>query len=239
MKTKIGVLVIILAIGLGCAVNTNLGESGLSLRTKAVSEGIRLSFTNLPEDTARLWVSLFDATANDQILTYADIRGDALAELKKSGGLLCPFVQNGHEYDIFAYAWTKMENIDPEEHYRTNALAGGGIYMTNAPVLRFTGNNNGLALSEKPEFSKEVEYAQDNLYSWMMSVQVDDQHSYGCGDSSKELSADFSQMAGELSEKYGVSGDIPIFGSVNCNLRHGQYTWAVGIAKTEEVIVTF
>jgi hypothetical protein len=248
MYTKtaiIGLILIFGAIFPGCATavgrNATDTETGLVVTAIGTPEGIHLSFRNIPTDTFRLFVSLWDVTSKNQIQTsLVDFEGNELAELRKSGNLACPFVQNGHEYAINVYYFTGSEDDEMEEYsIVVNATAGGGIYLTNNPLLSFNSRNDSVTLSSKPAFSEERINSQDALFDYHVMVRLDDGGSWGYGGHSSELTYDFTEMTYELNEKYGISGFLPVTVSMYCNVDYGTIPWVVGVAKTEEVIVLF
>jgi hypothetical protein len=248
MQTKTVIIGLILTFGVifsGCVTASGTyitdTKSEMTVTAEGTPEGIHLSFKNIPEDTFRLFVSLWDITSRNQLQTsLVDFEGNELAELKKNGGLACPFVQVGHEYAIHIYYFTGREDGDMEEYSVTvNAIAGGGIYLTNNPLLYFNSRNDGVTLSSKPAFSKETINSKNALFDYHVMVKLDDGMSWGFGAHSSELTYNFTEMTYELYEQYGISGFLPVSVSMYCNLDYGRISWAVGVAKTEEVIVLF
>jgi hypothetical protein len=248
MSTKTVIIGLILTFGVvfsGCVTASGKDiadtESDILVTAKGTPEGIHLSFKNIPPDTFRLFVSLWDITSRNQIQTsLVDFEGTELAELKKNRDLACPFVQNGHEYAIHIYYFTGREDDDMEEYSVTvNATAGGGIYLTNNPLLYFNSRNDSVTLSSKPAFSEETINSQNTLFDYHVMVKLDDGMSWGYGGHSNELTYNFTEMTYELNEQHGISGFLPVSVSMYCNLDYGTISWVVGVAKTEEVIVLF
>ena len=163
-------------------------------------------------------------------------------ELRKTQNLLCPFVRNGHEYniDIFFYTETGASS-EPGKQYSVSAVSGGGIYLTNNPLLSFNDENNSLTLSEKPVFSENgVNSTEENsLLDYSCFAMKDDGSSYGGGGRSQELTYDISYIYNVTAPHFGLTGDLPIRGIVHSLLNYGQMEWLVGVAKTEDVIVSF
>jgi hypothetical protein len=220
---------------------TETESSDMVVTAEGTPEGIHLSFKNIPEDTFRLFVSLWDITSRNQIQTsLVDFEGNELAELRKNGELACPFVQDGHEYAIHVYYFTGTEEEITDEYSVTvNATAGGGIYLTNNPLLYFNTGRDSVTLSSKPAFSEETINSQDALFDYHVMVKLDGGMSWGYGGHSNELTYDFPQMTYELNEQHGISGFLPVSVSMYCNLDYGAIPWVVGVAKTEEVFVLF
>jgi hypothetical protein len=133
-----------------------------------------------------------------------------------------------------------MEDEDMDEYSVTvNATAGGGIYLTNNPLLYFNTGNDSVTLSSNPAFSEETINSQEALFDYHVMVKLDEGMSWGYGGHSSELTYNFTEMTYELNEQHGISGFFPITVSMYCNLDYGTIPWVVGVAKTEEVIVLF
>jgi hypothetical protein len=246
VKANICVIAGILVIGsvfFSCASNKGITETGMNVTASGSYEGIILHFDNIPEDIGFIWVSLrdfFSIDAIHPIETYVAIEGDELTELRKNQNLVCPFVKNGHDYVISVYFYKGNERSQAYKWYHTGAIAAGGIYLTNFPLLYFNDEKNSVTLSEKPTFSEEVVYSQNSLFDYSAFVIVDkDDAIYGGGSRSNELTHDISFLANETKEHFGFTGDLPIVGAVRCILNYGKLKWYVGIANTERTIVSF
>jgi hypothetical protein len=176
--------------------------------------------------------------------------GDDLAELRSTKTLLCPFVKNGHEYNITVLVTDNYQNT---ERYSTNAIAGGGIYLTNNPFLKFTNGNETLSLSEMPTFSDEVLFSEASLFDYSIYVRVDPEwimnrgdHIGGGGERTNELNSDFVQstisaIKDGVAEEYSftLTGELPIFGMAHCLLNYGNKEWIVAVAISNDVIAAF
>jgi len=259
VKAKIGIIAAILVIGLvffSYAANKDITETGMNVTATGTTEGISLHFSNIPENAVLLSVSLLDITENDQIGASFHIRDDEMAnsykltELKESGNLVLPFVKPEHEYMITVHLRIgSMDNYDSEEYSVNNVIAGGGIYMTNRPSLRFTNDNSSLTLSEMPEFSGEVSYSQGSyrqqgIFYYSISVYTDEKTGYSDGDWSNELTFDsVFQMIDNIKQDFGndveFAGDLPVHAHVYCALKYGNMERTILIAKTEDVIFSF
>ncbi|MDR2942581.1 MAG: hypothetical protein LBV17_08330 [Treponema sp.] len=245
MKAKICVIISILVIGsvfFSCSTKNGITESGINVKATGTSEGIILHFDNIPKDIGLIWVSLRDfygIDSNHPIETYAAIEGNELTELRKNQNLVCPFVKNGHDYVISVY-FKKDHESESYKWYHTGAIASGGIYLTNFPLLCFNDKKDSVTLSEKPIFSEEVIYSQDSFFDYTAFVVVDKNDAlYGGGGRSNELTHDIGFLTNETKEHFGITGDLPVFASVRCILNYGKQEWVVGIANTERSIMSF
>jgi len=256
MKAVIRVITVFLVTGsvfLGCATNKGITGIDTVVTAAGTSEGIVMEFGNIPENTEAVFLRLFDITADGlpagdpEAVKSTDIyiHEERLAELRKSGNLLCPFVRNGHEYRIDvtviidADIGNDFKNPDYKD-YSTNAVAGGGIFITNNPKLAFTDNGNTVTLSEIPAFSGKVTYSPNGLFQFSNFVIIDDKM-YGGGISHwNELTYPVREVLGTTREHFGFTGNYPVNASVRCLLVSGNYEWAVAVAKADEkAILTF
>jgi len=243
VKVKICVIVSILVIGsvfFGCASNRSVTGSGMSVTATGTSEGISLEFNNIPENINAIMVKIFDITSDGQPVsdpeaeknTLIYIHGERLAELKRSGNLLCPFARNGHEYTVTIWDYNSNSEI-----ILTNVVAGGGIYLTNNPTLNFTDNNRTVTLSEMPAFSEEVTLSPNGLLEFLNFVIIDD-NLYGGGKHGwDELIYPVREVLSGAQEHFGFTGNFPVNATVRCLLVYDNYEWAVAVAKAEETAI--
>ena len=237
---------------LGCAANKSatISEIGFSVTAKGTSEGISLYFDNIPEDTYSLLVSFLDITANEQAeeIFGANIYifEDKLSLLKQSGNLLCPFARKGREYTVTVVVLTNsdFENNFELRDYQSlsiNVVAGGGIYLTNNPLLNFTDENKTVTLSEMPEFSEEVLYSPNGLFQFTNFVLLSDGNSCGGGIAYwNELTYPAREVLCGTQEHFGFTGEFPVNAAVSCCLIYGNFEWNVIVARAkEEAIMSF
>jgi len=259
-RTLVGissVLVIALVIGF-MAVRLVSGNWQTNMNfwvnAETVPDGILLTFSNIPEDTVHINVSLRDVTRNDYRKAYfdsaIDLEGNDLVKLKEIKTLLCPFVKNGHEYTIVINYW--HDGWDTEEYkgdtqFIINSFAGGGISPMNNPLLCFNEENKILVLSEKPIFSEGVTYTQEyskntSLYFYFcvgvennILKKEDDRIYYGSIiNHSDELFCDVL----DIYNKYNGIEQFIISGIIGCKVIYNDLQWVVGIANTEEITVS-
>jgi hypothetical protein len=225
----------------------NHTETGFFVTAEGTSEGIELGFNNIPEDTYSLFVGINTNDEGNELLSTHiyiwdnELSKNELSILKQSGYLPCPFVKNGHEYTVTVtvYTWNDFENtfdiIRDFLTYSTNVVAGGGIYLTNNPSLKFTDENSTVTLSEMPVFSEEVIYSPDGLFQFNNFVIMDDGNSYGGGLAYwNELIYPVRQVLSGTQEHFGFTGDFPVNASVYGCLINGNHEWSVIVAKAEE-----
>jgi hypothetical protein len=254
MKSKIGVIagiLVIRSIFFSCATNT---EIGFNVTAKGTSKGIELYFENMPEDIDRVFVLMFDDTAKNVTKMFADIRGNELEEIKQSGIIICPFVETGHEYTIFVSFHTGEGYKQVAEHI-VNSTAEGGIHLTNSLSLNWNSENNNVTLSALPIFSEDVIYYHTpDFIEYMLMVrppleQTSDrlemyiwenwERSYTVSRISNELTFDLYPFKNQLKEDLDLTDDFSTSTFAYSNLTHGNINWWVGIAKSEDFIISF
>jgi hypothetical protein len=231
----------------GCEAGKNISD--FSVTAEGTSEGILLHFDNISQDAFWLCVAFYDVTTDeiDNQFSYSNIGFDKneLSELRKSNNLqnfLCPFVINGHEYEIY------IHYNDNEYPIIVNAVAGGGISLINEPRLYFNDENNGLILSVKPAFSDGVHYLQDHFsFSYdCLGLKLDWKNGYpfiGCVQSdTNDLVCDVSDIYNEDRINHYLelteNEKFFLFGVVYCYVEYNNFPWLVKAAKTEKVIVS-
>ena len=173
-KLHVFTLVASLAIfAFGCATDRNrpaiTGDAQLSALT--VPEGILLILDNIPPDTARLFINIqksqdtFDAALgrHDIVSSFADIRGDSLAQVRQTGRVLFPFVQEGRIHQVTII----LQNEDFQDigdWLHSDVVAGSGIRITNEVLLHMDDARSSVTLSSPPEFSQPVSFAPAPYY---------------------------------------------------------------------------
>ena len=247
LKTIFLILVFSLAV-FGCATGKNVNKtgSGMTVTAEGTSEGLRLDFHNIPDDTCSIFISFLDINTNEQNEEFATtqiyIWENTLANLKHSGYLICPFVKNGHEYSIMVLAYTMADfenNFDNPTPiiYSTSGIAGGGIFMTNNPSLNFTDMNSTVTLSEMPIFSEKVIYSTRGMFQFTNYVLIDG-GSYGGGMSYwNEFVYPVREMLRETQEHFGFTGNFPVNAMAHILLMNNEYEWSVLVAKANEVVI--
>jgi len=217
--------------------------SDLTVIAKGTSEGIYLYFGNIPQNAQYLSVSLYDITANDNLYTGTNFHGNDLEQIRITNILLCPFVKNGHEYEItvIAYIETK-ENIKPINSGTITAIANGGIHIINNPILNWNNSDNIATLSAKPVFSDDTVNSQNTelIYGLVFNnKETGGKVGGGVSKLTSELVFDNSENFNSIIEmigNIGLSGDIPIFADVTLSIEFEKIKWSLVFAKTKEII---
>ena len=246
IKRIAGILIIFGVILCACRANRDeVNISGLTVTSKDSSEGILLYIENIPEETMYLSVSLYDITTNDQLYTGASLKDNELEQIKKTGFLHCPFVKNGHEYEIIVSAnILTEENMKPVGSASVTAAARGGIHIINNPALVWNKNDNIAVLSAKPVFSDDAVNSQNaELNYGLVFIGEESTNSMSGGKVNggyvplaNELTVDNTQNFNALVEmigNLGLSGDIPIFADVQLTLDYEDTKWTLTFAKTD------
>jgi len=217
--------------------------SDLTVNAKGASEGIYLYLDNIPENIQYLSVSLYDITADDKLYTGTNFHDNDLEQIMKSNFLVCPFVKNGHEYEITVIAYIKTEeNVKPINSITTTAVANGGIHIINNPILNWNNSGNIVALSARPVFSDDTINLKNTelIYGLVFNnKETGGKVSGGVCDTTNELVFDNTQNFNSIVEmigNIGLNGDIPIFADAALSIEYENIKWIIVFAKTNEII---
>jgi len=234
------VLIFALVMGLTAKIlvsrnmETNM-EFGVT--AEPVPEGILLTFNNILEDTTDISLTFVDINAKDQPETVVVVNYEALNEMKKTGNLLCPFAEKGKEYLIRVY---RLIGVETDEKIVTGAVAGGGIYLTNTPLLHFTDDYKSLVLSEMPAFSDKVIFSTNEYLNYYTYARRDNGGFIAIGgDATNSLTSYQSvQLNDDVARIYShlLTSNMPMYGTAHCLLEYKNMEWIVQIAKSEDVI---
>jgi hypothetical protein len=227
-------------VTLSCDINKNATEKSFSVTARGTPDGILLHFYQIPENTTDISVAFVDINAKDKPETIVVLNYNALNEVKKTGNLLCPFAEIGREYFIRVY---RLTGTEASEKIVTGVIAGGGIYLTNAPSLHFINGNNTLALSEMPTFSEEVVFSQDDFFNYYTYARKDDGGVIGIdGEATNDLISSVSVRPNEDTAKmYSalLTGNVSMYGTAHCLLEYENMEWSIQVAQSENIIVSF
>jgi len=213
--------------------NANIG-----LKAEAVVEGIRLTFDNIPSETARIFLSISESgeienvtSPHELISKYSDIRDDSLEQVRQTGIVIFPFVKAGQKYSILAL----LQNADFEDIASVYAecIPYSGIYFGKGIELSLNENYSGVTLSSEPVFSAEVEYAPLK-YNYRASIDWDGAN-IGAGEKPvNALTWNFEPLISDALKESGhlASGNYPAYITAFCNIIYDNLTWEVEIAKT-------
>ncbi|WP_319477062.1 hypothetical protein [Marispirochaeta aestuarii] len=243
LSTTLLLVLVILFLHTGCVTNQSTVENRIEIAAETTPDGIRLAFNEIPSDTTRIFVyiSLLNDKPIDGSQMFADIRDSALEQVKKSRTITCPFVQEGSEYSIIAFISTSKDySVDSDITVNATGIAGGGIRPTNTLSLYLIDKNTGVELSDNPVFSEDVTYdGQKYMYKVTIDIAADRSIGYGEG-VIDALSWHFMPSMKEdfVKEGFQDKGTFPAFVTVFSNLVYEDITWSVGIAQTEEFMIS-
>jgi hypothetical protein len=226
----------------GCASSKTVREQGageaIRVRAGPSDAGIRLLFDTIPDDVNRVFVTFMpvENTVETGRESFTDIQHEALATLKQTKTLACPFVRDGQTYRINAvfstapgeYPWTTLE-----------ATAHGGMYLANTPALLGDSERSTVAFTTMPAFSCAVQYAP-NKYRYSVTVKYADNASYAYTEQTNAGESDFSAIAPDF-QKEGIDlhGAYPSYVTAFCNILNDAVPWTVAVATSETFETVF
>jgi hypothetical protein len=241
-KKAINIFGLALAI-FGCASNkAQQTNANIGLKAEAVTEGIRLTFDNIPAETARIFLSVYESgeienvpSPHELISKYSDIKDDSLEQVKQTGTVIFPFVKAGQKYSIL----TVLQNRAFEDiaSVYVECIPYSGNYFGNGIELSFNETHSSVTLSSEPVFSAEVKYAPQK-YNYRASIDWDGAN-IGAGEKPvNTLTWNFEPLITDALKEDGhlTSGDYPAYITAFCNIIYDNLTWEVEIAKTNVFI---
>jgi hypothetical protein len=242
MKTKHIKTVILLFFGIilcTCTTNEEIiySISNSNRSVKQSSQGIYLEINNVPEETIILSVYLFDITANDKLYTGTFFKDNELEQIKKSGFLICPFVRNGHEYNILIsfHIFTENGSLLPIETITTTAIADGGIHIINNPKFVWDKTSNIVTLSERPVFSKDGISDQNNTLDYSLVFQngeIGGKYGVNSNELAFNIDEDFNSFYKWI-ESMEINGNVTVFADVAYRLKYENINWSIVFAESE------
>ncbi len=226
---------------ISCASNKTVSQnSTIGLNAENVPEGILLSFDYIPAETTRIFIQFMEilGTEKHPIPVFTDIRDTQLEQLKETGKIICPFVQNGHTYSIGVFL-EENDNHDSPKWLDAEITANTGIHTVNNVSLDLNDTQTSVILSTEPDFSAPVQYASAK-YHYIVTLLVDGHSSIGFGQVVESgLSWEFlPQMADDLKKDNITVSGTPAFVTAYCNINYENLVWMVGIANTDEFTVS-
>jgi hypothetical protein len=249
---KIPLILCFILAAFGCTTNklvsskNHVSDMNAGLKAKAVPEGICVSFENIPPEAISLFITVNKgliysppASPYDENISFADIRDDSLEQVRKTGKVIFPYVQNGEIYRVFATFGKEggqpIEGIP--KWLTTECIAENGIYLDRSIELNLDNTQTGVTLSSEPEFSSEVVF-YDYKYSYNVTIILKHTEtevlSMGGGDHATDLSWVFEpEFTDSLNEENALeSGSYPAYVTAFCNIIYDNIKWFVEIAKT-------
>ena len=171
----ISLIFVFVIIAFGYAISKNqVSVNEIELKAEAVSEGICLTFNNIPPETKRLFIH-FQYLVNEEIpsitnhvSSFSDLREDSLEQVKQTGKVIFPIVKAGCEYKISAIC--QNENFeDIVDWVYADCIASKGIYLNNNVSLTLNENSSAVTLSSEPIFSSEIAF-DDVKYNFGVTI---------------------------------------------------------------------
>jgi hypothetical protein len=236
---KISILPVFILVFIGCASNKSISQNDVfGLKVENISKGIQLTFNSIPAETTRIFITI-DNGNSAPILT--EFKGAQLEQLKKTGKVICPFVQQGHHYNIYANLYNGINEIDK---INTEITAKNGIQILNDITLGLNETQNELMLSSEPVFSANVDY-DFQKYSYMITLFLEETTDWN------KLFEDnfldriyekypeivFNVSINDVSNNSIRTNDLLACFKAFCRLNYDNIVWEVGIAKSNEVIL--
>jgi hypothetical protein len=229
----------------GCSTDTS-PDGIIGMKAENVPEGVRLTFSQIPPDTSRLFIHFMELTEGGNavhgraVSVFTDIRGPSLERVKATGLVTCPFVKKGVNYYISSVMYSDASGQDPANRIRNEIKADSGIYSLNDIILILNETQTAVTLSQEPVFSSDVQFAPEK-YTYNVTVKKDAywgiSYSETVGDN---FSWDFSSMVDNCKkENIELSGLLPAYATASCNLNFDELLWNVDIASSDEFIVSF
>jgi len=248
VKVSFLILIFIFTI-FGCSSDTGSVNDAVTVKAENVREGIRLTFSNIPQDTSRLFIHFnrideealrSEVSGANQISVFTDIRDASLELVKESGVVTCPFVQKGHEYYISIMMFNKYNEQNPSHWIRDEITADSGIYALNDVSLLLNDARTTVTLSQEPKFSADVKYASKK-YRYSVTVKKDAYWGITYSETTgNTLTWDFYTMFEKFkNENIGVGGSLPAYVTASCSLTYEDLLWDVEIANSSEFFVAF
>jgi hypothetical protein len=231
----------------GCAKSENLVSdmTDIQLSAETVSEGILLTFSNIPSETSRLFVHVQSWDGNedvsivhDIIASHSDIRGSSLEQVKQAGNIILPIVQKGQKYRISAM-FEDANNKELSDWIHTECIADNGIYFVNNISLNLNDSNTGVTLSSEPVFSSAVVF-DVKKYSFDVNIRVSENGSMSVGTMVEGQTWLFEPEMTDGLRRDGhlENGSYPAFVTARCNVIYDNIIWSIEISKTPEFVYT-
>jgi len=263
LKTTLLILVFAL-VTFSCATSkSQISDAKFGLTVETVSEGLLLTFNNIPPDSIRLFISVhswchIEEVENGQntVVAFADIRDTSFSEgglpslqltrVKETGKVIFPIVQAGQKYHISAMIQTRadIDNKTIPVFVDTEIIGKNGIYFNRKDVGLELINNSAVTLYTEPLFTSPVIF-HTQKYSFGITIMVDENRSIGLGThhipaglSSDGLTWIFEPEMTESLRKYNAgwleTGNYyPAWAKAYVNILHSDIIWSVEIARTQ------
>jgi hypothetical protein len=244
-------LVILSLLVSSCATGKNQAANAeIGLKAGAVPEGICLTFDNIPPETKRMFINIQYAVDEEMpsitnyVSSFSDLRDSSLAQVKQTGKVIFPVVEQGFKYHI-SVIFEGEDSKEISDWISTDCIADKGISLSNDLSLNLNEANTGVTLSSEPAFSSEL-FFDDVKYNFAVTIfqyQTETESgSIGVGshhiDGIEGLTWTFDPAMTDDLRKEGhlESGSYPAYVTARCNIIYDNIKWSVEIAKTEEFV---
>jgi len=219
----------------------------VGLKAEAVSEGICVTFDDIPKEIGRMFISFNNFcgkeepdSIHDIIESYSVIRGDVLEQVKQTRKIIFPFVKAGQKYTIFVFLGDKQgqEIVGLPDVISTECIANAGIYFNDGLKLELNKTNTSVTLSSETNISKEVKYVPDK-YGYVVKLYSSGNECLSYDEKGTNgLYWDFEpNLTNDLKESgYLQSGSYSAFVTAFRNVDYDNVTWSLEVAKTPEFI---
>jgi hypothetical protein len=226
---------------IGCAANETMSKNDIiGLKAENASEGIVLTFDNIPPEATRMFIHIMEiAEGENPVPVFTDIRGALLEQVKEKGKVVCPFVQNGHHYYIGVSVDT-VNNENSQNWVNVEITANNGIHKLNEISLELNKAQTGVTLSAEPVFSNNVQY-DSQKFRYVVTVKADDNYTIGYGEyGDNKLTWEFlPKMVEDIrNDNIQVNGNLPAYVTAYCNINYDDLLWVVGVVASKEFMVS-
>ena len=209
----------------------------LGLQIEDVSEGVLISFEDIPVDTTMLFINIYkdEVVSTQWIDAFAAVLGPQLDELKKTKQLVFPFALSEKNQRYAISLDVERDNGDNAREV-INFQMQNGNNVTNNVELLLNDEQTGVMLSEEPVFSLPVEF-EERKYEYVLLFFPDDFLSFSSGIySGNDLSCNFSpELVDHIRENSPeIKGTFPAYVAAVCNINYNGVSWMLKIAQTED-----
>jgi len=261
IQWKICLFLAFVLVLFGCTINeTQYIRADTSMRAVAVPKGINLFLNNIPTDTTWVYIEYYDWGGKDNPIDYyegttnfAYIRDtQEIERIKETHILLLPFVQAGRMYKIHTvFFLTKEGETQTQDNMpillEAECIADNGIFFNGNINLNINDTQTSVALSSKPQFTSEVQFAPVDISYRMTLLYSMSENGFatisysdtilGSNLFSDGLTWDFEpEMADYLKEGSQIKSGVnyPSYFTARSNVIYDNITWSVEIAKSKE-----
>jgi len=191
--------------------------------------GIHVIPSSIPNSTSAIRISAWDITDEFSFNppTEVLIQGTDLEHLMVTGKIVFPFTIQRHEYTFRTTVYFNEKSYDGEE---INITADNtGIHLVNEVSLLEGEAQSVLTLSQEPEFSSVMQFANPKYHYKVVSLKTH----YASYDESTDTMAwgfDLSKM------RFPNNGKLSTYVTAYCNVIHENIVWNVGLGYANTII---